>query len=87
MVNKIFEVFVVLLSTFGPFFKMRERKTNVTLIITWLAPQYESSHEHQSLVDKHAILSKLALIDSVNTKGLPKQCRLTLCKDPNDISL
>ena len=72
---------------FWTFLKTRERKTNVTLIITWLAPQYESSHEHQFLVDKHAILCKLALIDSVNTKGLPKQCRLTLCKDPNDISL
>ena len=64
---------------FWTFFKTRERKTNVTLIITWLAPQYESSHEHQFLVDKHAILCKLALIDSVNTKGLPKQCRLQAC--------
>ena len=45
------------------------------------------SEKKPPLVDKHAILCKLALIDSVNTKGLPKQCRLTLCKDPNDISL
>lgn len=79
-------MFLVLLSISEPFLKAREA-LGAQNERNFDHYSDESSHEHQFLVDKHAILCKLALIDSVNTKGLLKQCRLTLCKEPNKIHL